>query len=123
MAERVILSIAPEKYQPSANAGMTRCPQSLNQNGAQVDGALQTNALEPLPRTGNQPSSMPKTIIRTSPTKKPGIESPSNAIALPALSHTEFTFNAESIPNGTPSTSEIRNAAKPSLSEFGNRSK
>src|SRR5437879_6397573 len=83
MPERVILSIAPEKYQPSAKAGMARCPQSLNQNIAHVDGALQTKALEPLPSTGNQPSSMPKTMIRTSPTKKPGMESPSNATASP----------------------------------------
>src|SRR5207253_8652426 len=121
MPERVILSSAPEKYQPSAKAGMARCPQSLNQNVAHVDGAFQTKALEPLPSTGNQPSSMPKTMIRTSPTKKPGMESPSNATALPALSHTEFTFKAESIPNGTPSASETRNAAKPSVSEYGNR--
>src|SRR5947199_9303397 len=122
MPERVILSIAPEKYQPSANDGMARCPQSLNQNVAHVDGALQTKALEPLPSTGNQPSSMPKTMIRTSPTKKPGMESPSNATALPALSHTEFTFKAESIPNGTPSESGIGNGAKPRWRGVGTRS-
>src|SRR5215470_5972851 len=103
MPDRVILSIAPAKYQPSANAGMARCPQSLNQNVAQVEGSLQTNALEPLPSTGNQPSSIPKTMIRTSPMKKPGIESPSSATTLPALSQRELTFKAESIPNGTPS--------------------
>ncbi len=76
-----------------------------------------------MPSTGNQPSPMPKTRISTSPTKKPGMESPNKAIILPVLSHHEFTFNAESIPNGTPSEIEIRNAAKPSLSEFGSRSK
>src|SRR5215510_9070810 len=119
MPDRVILSIAPEKYQPSANAGIARCPQSWNQNVTQVRGELPTKALEPLPRTGNQPSWMPKTMIRTSPTKKPGMESPSSATSLPALSHTELTFNAESIPNGPPIASEIRNAAKPSLSELG----
>src|SRR5262245_1128321 len=123
MPDRVIRSIEPEKNQPSAKAGMARFAQSLNQNAAQVDGALQTKALDPLPSTGSQPSPIPKTMIRTSPTKKFGMESPSSAIALPALSHREFTFSAESIPNGTPSTIEIRKAAKPSLSEFGSRSK
>src|SRR5206468_2409089 len=123
MPDRVILSIAPEKYQPNAKAGMTRWAQSLNQNVIQVDGSPRTTALGPLPSTGNQPSWIPKMMIRTSPTKKPGIERPSNATILPALSHQEFTFSAESIPNGTPSASENRNAAKPSLSEFGSRSK
>src|SRR3989441_4842198 len=123
MPDRVILSIAPEKYQPSAKAGMARCAQSLNQNAIHVEGMLQTKVLGPLPRTGSQPRLMPKTMIRTSPTKKPGIDSPSSATILPALSHQEFTFNAESIPSGTPSTMEMTKAANPSLSEFGSRSK
>src|SRR5262245_38583043 len=123
MPERVIRSMAPEKYQPSAKAGMIRCPQSLNQKGTQVEGRDQTKALAPLPRTGSQPNSTPKTMIKTMPTKKPGMDSPMSAIILPALSHQELTFNADSIPSGTPSTIETTNAANPSLSEFGKRSK
>src|SRR5215470_6947250 len=119
MPERVMRSIAPEKYQPSAKAGMIRCDQSLNQNNTQVDGRLPTKALGPLPSTGNQPRPMPKTMMRTSPTKKPGMESPSSAIILPVLSHHEFTLRAESIPEGIPSAIEIKNAARPSLSELG----
>src|SRR4029453_10628105 len=108
---------------PRAKAGMARYRQSVNQKETHVDGAVQAKALRPLPRTGSQPSSIPKTMIRTRPTKKPGKDSPSSANILPKLSHQLFTFNADSIPSGTPRTMEMTNAANPSLSEFGNRSK
>src|SRR5262245_24340944 len=123
MPERVMRSMAPEKYQPSANAGIARYDQSRNQNVIHVVGSAATNALRPLPRTGSQPSWIPNTMIRTSPTKKPGIDSPNSAASLPARSHHELTFSAESMPNGTPSTIEITNAANPSFRELGSRSK
>ena len=81
------------------------------------------NALVPLPRTGSQPNCTPKTMIKTSPTKNPGMESPRSAIVLPTLSHQVFTLNADSIPRGTPRTIEMTKAASPSLSELGRRSK
>src|SRR5262245_66354326 len=123
MPERVMRSIAPEKYQPSAKAGMIRYCQSRNQNGSHVEGAPHRKFVDPLPRTGSQPSSMPKMMIKTMPTKKPGMDSPTSAIILPRLSHQVFTFSADSIPSGTPITMEMTKAEKPSLSEFGNRSK
>src|SRR5262245_8132776 len=99
MPERVMRSIAPEKYQPSANAGMTRYDQSLNQNDIHVVGSDARSALRPLPRTGSHPSWIPNTMIRTSPTKKPGIDSPTSEISLPARSHHELTLSADSMPN------------------------
>src|SRR5262245_15997199 len=115
--------MAPEKYQPSAKAGMARYPQSRNQKVSQVHGSFHTRALGPLPSTGNQRSPMPKTMMRTSPTKNPGMESPSSASTLPALSHHEFTLSAESMPRGMPRAIEITKAATPSLRELGRRSK
>src|SRR5215467_15481360 len=123
MPERVMRNIAPEKYHPRAKAGIARCDQSLNQNGTHVDGLLQTNALAPLPKTGSQRNCTPKTMIKTKPTKNPGMESPRSAIVLPTLSHHVFTLKADSIPRGTPRTIEITTAANPSLSELGRRSK
>src|ERR671923_1905755 len=107
MPERVIRTMAPEKYQPRAKAGMTRWCQSLNQNVTQVDGSPQISALRPLPSTGSQPSSTPKMMISTRPTKKPGMDKPNRASILPQLSHQVFTFNADSMPNGTPRAIEI----------------
>src|SRR5712691_13523846 len=123
MPDRVMRSIAPEKYQPSAKAGIARKRQSRNQNGSQLDASSQRNVLVPLPRTGSQPRSTPKTMISTRPTKNPGIDSPSRAIILPALSQVVPTFSAEIMPSGTPIASEIAKAANPSFSELGSRSK
>src|ERR1043165_10311758 len=103
MPERVMRSMAPEKYQPSAKAGMTRCDQSRNQKVAQVVASPATSALGPLPSTGSQPSSTPNRMMSTIPTKNPGMDSPSSATSLPALSHQELARSADSIPSGTPS--------------------
>jgi hypothetical protein len=40
---------------------------------------------------------------------------------LATLSHQVFTFTADTIPAGTPMSSEISVAARPSSSEFGSR--
>src|SRR5215475_8753748 len=102
---------------------MARYCQSLNQNVTHVDGLLQISALLPFPKTGSQCNCTPKTMIKTRPTKNPGMESPRSAIVLPTLSHHVFTFRAESMPKGTPRTIEMTKAANPSLSELGKRSK
>src|SRR6266540_271752 len=122
MPERVMRSIAPEKYQPSAKAGIARKRQSQNQKGSQLDASSQRNVLVPLPSTGSQPRSTPM-MISTRPTKNPGIDSPSRATILPALSQVVPTFSAEIMPSGTPIAIEITKAAKPSFSELGSRSK
>src|SRR5438034_9839264 len=103
MLERVSRSIDAAKYQPSATAGMTTCRQS------------------PAPEVGSQRSQTENTRISTSPSQKPGIDSPSSATPLATLSHQLLTLTAEMMPAGTPMSTEISVAARPSVSELGKR--
>src|SRR6266567_8854047 len=103
MLERVSRSIDAEKYHPSASAGMTTCRQS------------------PDPEVGSQRSQTENTRINTRPSQKPGIDSPSSATPLATLSHAVFTLTAEMMPAGTPMSREMSVAARPRVSELGNR--
>ncbi len=103
MLERVSRSIDAAKYHPSARAGMTTCRQS------------------PAPEVGSHRSQTENTRINTSPSQKPGIERPSRATPLATVSHQLFTFTAEMMPAGTPMSSEMSVAARPSVSELGSR--
>src|SRR6266704_7150526 len=103
MLERVSRSIDAAKYQPSATAGMTTCRQS------------------PAPEVGSQRSQTENTRISTSPSQKPGIDSPSSATPLATLSHAVFTLTAEMMPAGMPMSSEMSVAASPRVRELGNR--
>ena len=80
MLERVRRSSEAAKYQPSASAGMMRLRQS------------------PLPLVGSQSSQTENTRISTSPSQKPGIDSPSSATTLPALSQPLLTLTADMQP-------------------------
>src|SRR5262252_8323289 len=74
--DRVSRMWAAAKYQPSAKAGMSTC------------------STEPDPDDGSQPRYTEKNRIMSSPVQNDGIDSPSNAKTLPALSHQPPTRTA-----------------------------
>src|ERR1700745_1831987 len=103
MLERVSRKSEAAKYQPSANEGMIRCCQP------------------PCPLVGNQCSQTEKVRIMTSPSQKPGIDSPSKATTFPKLSHPLLTRTAEMMPPGMPMKNEIKVAASANSRELGSR--
>src|SRR5260370_14469497 len=84
MLERVRRNSEAAKYQPNASAGMIRCCQP------------------PCPLVGNQCSQTENTRIITSPSQKPGMESPSRATIFPKLSHLLSTRTADTMPAAIP---------------------
>ena len=86
-----------------------------------VPAGITTLCQSPAPEVGSQRSHTEKTRISTSPSQKPGIESPSKPTPLARLSHQLLTFTAERMPAGIPMSSEISVAASPSVSELGKR--
>src|ERR1700731_4686542 len=103
MLERVNRSSDPAKYQPSATAGMIRFRQP------------------PSPLVDSQWSQTEKVKIMTSPSQKPGIDSPSRATTFPKLSHPLLTRTAEMMPAGMPMKNEIKVAASANSRELGRR--